>query len=168
MKSKIKTIKWTCPVCKWTGETLDSFFFVCPWCSKTLEKPLHSTGGKVAEKKNKYNAQRTAGRASKIEAQREGELQILEKAGLITDLSAQPTYRPTKAQISYKPDFKYYEDGREVAEEVKGPVTDRFRLICKLWKHYGPCELRVVVRGPNQSIVMSKKLSVMPTQMEDD
>lgn len=116
---------------------------------------------------NKYGAERKesdmpelAGRsfASGLERQRAGELVVLLRAGLITDLVFQPRVLLTDAEISYHPDFAYHEKGRPVYEETKGYETDRWRIIRKLWAHYGPAPLRVLVRGHGDRIVLKEEI----------
>lgn len=102
----------------------------------------------------KYHAQRTTVQRaaetrafdSKAEADRYLELQALQAAGKISHLECQPQYHLSDAQIGYKADFQYREDGRTIAEDVKGVMTERFGIITKLWKHYGPHPLRITTR----------------------
>ena len=99
---------------------------------------------------NKFGAKRTmlAGRSfdSRAEALRGQQLLLLERAGEISGLRFQYTFRLTEAEITYRADFIYIEKGRLIAEDVKGVMTDRFRLVCKLWQVYGPCALRITKR----------------------
>ena len=101
-------------------------------------------------KKNKFNAKRTlhGGRwyDSKLEADYRKELELRVEAGDIFDLEDQPKVVLTRAGISYKADFKFTEDGHPVWVDVKGVEADRFRLIKKLWRYYGPGLLRVIKR----------------------
>jgi hypothetical protein len=87
--------------------------------------------------RNKYGAKKTqVGEVtfdSKKEAQRYMELQLLERAGEITDLRRQvkfelmgqhrPLYTRTGRKMKYTADFAYVEDGVEVIEECKGHRT---------------------------------------------
>ena len=88
--------------------------------------------------KRKYNNVRTAYKgkmyASKIEANRAAELQILERAGVIKDLKTQvkfvlcPTQRingkVVERGISYYADFTYYDkEGNYIVEDTKSPIT---------------------------------------------
>lgn len=116
---------------------------------------------------NKYGAERKespmpelAGRsfASKLERDRAGELVIMLRAGLITQLVFHPRVLLTDAEISYHPDFAYHEKGSPVWEETKGYETDRWRIIRKLWAHYGPAPLRVLVRGHGGRIVLKEEI----------
>lgn len=86
---------------------------------------------------------------SKKEAARYQELKLLEKAGIIKDLSLQPNfllqdkfkYRgKTHRKIEYIADFQYYvvKDKKWVVEDVKGYQTDVYRIKKKLFlKRYG-------------------------------
>lgn len=99
-------------------------------------------------RKNKYGAKPVrdeAGKqlyASRKEARRGAELELLERQGLITGLKKQPKYafRATETMaetlvydsgrvVQYWGDFEYYDDGGElVIEDVKGVRTPVFRL----------------------------------------
>ena len=107
---------------------------------------------------NKYHAIRTCGYASRIEAQRAAELALLQRAGTITELHEQPRTLLTADEISYKPDFCYRENGQLIYEEVKGVETERYRIIKKLWAHYGPAPLRVMKRGHSGRIEMAQEI----------
>lgn len=79
---------------------------------------------------------------SKAEARRYGQLQLLVRAGKITDLRLQPRFvlqekfrhegRILRA-ITYTADFAYRENGIEIVEDVKGIETPVFRLKWKLF-----------------------------------
>ena len=101
-------------------------------------------------KGNKYHAERTCGYASKLEATRAQQLRLLERAGAIRNLKEQPVVHLSAAEIRYRPDFAYEEKlgsgWRLVYEDTKGVETERFKIIKKLWAHYGPGVLRVSVR----------------------
>jgi hypothetical protein len=112
---------------------------------------------------SKYNAHRTAGFASRLEAQRASELTILARAGHIYDLRTQPQVYLTDAGIGYRPDFSYIEidcngQNRLIYEDTKGFETDRWRIIKKLWKVYGPGPLRVMVRASGNRIMMKEEI----------
>ena len=82
--------------------------------------------------------------ASKAEARRYEQLKLLVKAGVITHLELQPKYILT-AGISYIADFCYYQNGKPVAEDVKGKATEVFKLKAKLFHHcYPSVELRII------------------------
>lgn len=101
-------------------------------------------------RRSKYGARRTTLGSrtydSVGEAYRAGQLAILQRAGEISDLQHQVTFRLTAAEITYRADFTYQERGRMVAEDFKGVETERFRIIKKLWASYGPCLLRITKR----------------------
>jgi hypothetical protein len=112
-------------------------------------------GGKVSAG-NKYGAERTPcgqhTHDSKREAERCGELQLMEKAGEICSLEFQPRYELTVAGVkicTYVADFRYHEryipPKREghyivtwnedlVIEDVKGKRTREFIIKRKLMK----------------------------------
>jgi Protein of unknown function (DUF1064) len=81
---------------------------------------------------------------SKAEMRRANMLRLLEMAGEITDLEFQPQTYLSAAEIGYKPDFRYLENGVTIYEEVKGFETEGFLIRFKLWRHYGPGQLRVL------------------------
>jgi hypothetical protein len=74
---------------------------------------------------------------SKLEAKRWQELKILERAGIITALQRQVTYRlEVNGQLicKYIADFEYSENGVVKTEDSKGYITPEFRLKAKLFK----------------------------------
>ena len=89
---------------------------------------------------------------SKLEAERYGQLKILERAGVIKDLELQPEYELLPSfrkngkiwrKTVYKADFRYIlcEDDRIIIEDVKGSIaviTDVFRLKQKLFEYKYP------------------------------
>ncbi len=103
--------------------------------------------------RSKYKAKKTLVDGvvfdSKKEAARYQELKLLEKAGVIKDLSLQPNfllqdkfkYRgKIHRKIEYIADFQYYvvKDKKWVIEDVKGFKTDVYKLKKKLFlKKYG-------------------------------
>lgn len=100
------------------------------------------------EKQHKYGAEPCVVDgvrfASKAEARRYGELQLLVRAGVITELQLQPRYA-LPAGIVYQADFSYAEAGKEVIEEVKGFETQAWRLKKRLMAEFYPnVELRIV------------------------
>lgn len=98
-------------------------------------------------RRGKYNAHRVEvdGHkfASKLEARRYAELNILLKAGLIEGLELQPVFtmivNGTKVG-KYTADFRYYckERHQLVYEETKGIWTEAARLRVKLFKALYP------------------------------
>ncbi len=98
--------------------------------------------------KSKYGAKRTkhAGYsfASKMEASRFTELELLKRAGEISEIQVQAQVVLTEASIIYKPDFKItYPDGHVEWEEVKGFETDAWKIKKRLWRFYGPGILKI-------------------------
>lgn len=93
---------------------------------------------------------------SKLEAQRYGELKLMEKAGKIRDLKLQPSFELIPAfrkngityrAIIYKADFSYTLNGKTVIEDTKGYKTDVYILKKKLFEFRYP-ELHIVeIRG---------------------
>ncbi|HUW32073.1 MAG TPA: DUF1064 domain-containing protein [Planctomycetota bacterium] len=84
---------------------------------------------------------------SKLERARAEQLCALSRANEISDLQFQPHFELTTARIGYRADFAYIESGRKVVEEVKGMETERWKIIRKLWRFYGPAVLRIYRRG---------------------
>jgi hypothetical protein len=82
---------------------------------------------------------------SGAERARATELDKAQKAGEIKDLREQTVVRLV-AGVNYKSDFDYLEAGRRVYEDVKGPMSERFAIICHLWKQFGPGPLRILKR----------------------
>ena len=73
------------------------------------------------------------------EAKRWGELQLLERAGAITELRRQVPYAFRVNQVTictYKADFVYRENGREIVEDAKGKATDVYVIKRKLMKAF--------------------------------
>lgn len=96
-------------------------------------------------KPNKYNAKKTYVDGikfdSKKEARRYCELNVLLKAGDISNLELQPRYDIVINGVKvcfYKADFRYMQDGKIVVEDVKGSKQGEayrmFRLKSKLVK----------------------------------
>lgn len=101
--------------------------------------------------RNKYGAKKTLGSSgrmydSRAERDRGEQLRLLQIAGEISDLREQ-TRVELEPGIFYRSDFDYIEKGRRVFEDVKGVMTERFRLICSIWKIHGPAPLRIVKRA---------------------
>lgn len=88
---------------------------------------------------SKYSNVRTDGYASKREARRAAELELLEKIGAISELEKQVRYQIIPPQegetaVAYVCDFRYRnkETGLLVIEDAKGVKTDVYRLKKKL------------------------------------
>ena len=107
---------------------------------------------------NKYGAKRTMGYDSKVEADRGAQLDLLQRAGEITDLQRQQCVQLSEAQVHWRLDFCYVEDGATIYEEVKGIETEAYRLKRALWRVYGPATLRVMKRGNGGRIVMTEEI----------
>jgi Protein of unknown function (DUF1064) len=116
----------------------------------------------LPRKKHKYGAKpvRAQGKyfRSTAEYRRWIELQILERAGEITDLEFQPSFKLTDAKISYQADSGYLENGKRIIEDHKGTRPPRFKVIVQLWKHYGPHPLRITVRKGNSYGVVQEEI----------
>lgn len=107
--------------------------------------------------KYKYKAKRTAvdGKvfASKKEARRYSELKLLEQQGKISDLRCQvkfvlfPTQKDDTGKIvekscSYIADFVYYENGRQIVEDVKGVKTPLYIMKRKAMLYFHNVQIR--------------------------
>ena len=86
---------------------------------------------------SKYRSIKTNGYASKREAKRAGELKMLERAGHITGLREQVVFVLAQSVIiqgrkrpplRYIADFVYFEGATEIVEDVKGVVTESYRI----------------------------------------
>lgn len=91
--------------------------------------------------RSKYGNKKTNGYDSKKEAKRASELQLLVRAGAITDLKEQvkielqPSFKcngKTERAIAYVADFTYNQNGQEIIEDVKGFKTDVYKIKRKL------------------------------------
>ncbi len=117
-------------------------------------------GSTPPPKKHKYNAQPTtvddSRFDSKAEAQRYGELKLLEEAGAISKLAIHPRFELLPRMLGrklrkvvYEADFSYQERGQSVVEDVKGVETAVWRLKRNLFlRKYPHLELRVIKKGP--------------------
>lgn len=79
--------------------------------------------------------------ASKAEAKRDAELQLLAKAGKIHCLERQPRYRLVVNGVkvcAYVADWRYFEGNREVIEDKKGVQTPAFKIKWALAKALYP------------------------------
>lgn len=107
---------------------------------------------------NKYHAIKTGKSASRKEARRKRELELMQRAGIISDLKCQvpfeliPTQRepPTigkrggikqgkclEQSVKYIADFAYMQDGQQIVEDTKGFRTPEYIIKRKLmlWVH---------------------------------
>lgn len=110
----------------------------------------------MSPKKHKYNAKRSkCGQShyhgSKGEAARCDYLYLKFKAGHITEPVQQRGIEIVKG-FRYKPDFAYEDDGKQVYEDFKGVMTQRFRDIARMWPHHGKGVLRISQMAGNRFI----------------
>ena len=90
--------------------------------------------------------------ASKAEAIRAQELDLLVRADTVQFWIAQPLFRLGCPENTYRPDFliipieDYGAANYPWVEDVKGFETQSFKRHKRLWKAYGPCELRILKR----------------------
>lgn len=99
------------------------------------------------KKPSKYHALRSGGYASRKECRRAAELQMMQRAGLISDLREQVRYEliPAKhnengelieSACTYIADFVYFDEkGNLVVEDTKGMRTDTYIIKRKLMLH---------------------------------
>ena len=110
----------------------------------------------LAPAPHKFHAtpQRREGRffASACEADYVAEVRVRERSGEVADVELQPKVTLV-AGITYKPDVVFTDTATGVRKwiEVKGVVSDRFRLVMKLWRYSGPGLLVVVKRKSKRS-----------------
>ena len=100
---------------------------------------------------SKYHAHKTTVDGITFDSHKEADrylvLKGLEEDGLIEDLRRQVRYELVPAfdvdgrhyrPVYYVADFVYVEDGKEVVEDVKGVMTDVYKLKSKLFaRRYG-------------------------------
>jgi hypothetical protein len=92
--------------------------------------------------------------ASKAEAKRAAELDVLVRVGEVAWWIGQPLFRLGVPENTYRPDFEVVPvNGAVRVEDVKGWETTAFRRIRKLWEAYGPCELWVIHRDGLEVVV---------------
>jgi len=133
-----------------------------------MDEALRKVLKKVPKRKNKYGAKKAGsllfeGRMfdSKAERDRAEQLKVMEKDGDIQELELQPQTSLSRAEIGYKPDFAYTENGVRIYEDVKGVETEGFRLKARLWKKYGFGPLRITKRkGVKSPFTITKTIYV--------
>lgn len=100
---------------------------------------------------SKYHAEKTVVDGITFDSRKEADrylvLKSMEEDGAIEDLRRQVRYELVPAfdvddkhyrPVFYVADFVYREDGKEVIEDVKGMMTDTYRLKAKLFAYrYG-------------------------------
>ena len=96
---------------------------------------------------------RTAGYASRLEAERAAQLQDLERSGAITDLREQVDLFDTADGVTFRVDFAYREHGVLVYEDAKG-IGSRsfFRKWADAQRRFPDARFRLSVRGRGGSI----------------
>lgn len=124
---------------------------------------------RCGKSKSKYNNVRTRVEhldrsfPSGWEAERAGELSMLEKSGVIEGLRFQPQTYLSDAKVGYKVDFFYRQNGIDIYEEVKGKETEEYRIKRLLWHRYGPAQLRVTKKRRGRFYVYE---TIMPAHKE--
>lgn len=110
---------------------------------------------------SKYNARKTVVDGvqfdSQWEAQRWGELQVMERVGFIRDLRRQVEFELQPAfkrwgksvrAITLRVDFTYVEGGVFVAEDAKGVITKDAALKLKMFQYvYPDYQLRIAKKS---------------------
>jgi uncharacterized protein DUF1064 len=108
-------------------------------------------------KKMKYNNQRVANDfhsfSSKLEKALYDFLVLREKNGEITELKCQVSVHLTDAEILYKPDFSFFENGKLRFCEAKGFETSDWRIKRRLWEYYGPAPLEIYKGSANNFVL---------------
>ena len=111
-------------------------------CKKCRLPYVSIKGCEICEcKKKKYGNVKTNGFASQREANRAGELKLLERAGEISDLEFQPMFvvvpKTDKFRaVKYIADFRYRDKhGEVITEDAKGVKTKEFIIKQKLMYH---------------------------------
>jgi predicted nuclease of restriction endonuclease-like RecB superfamily len=79
------------------------------------------------------------------------------RAGLWDEIIEQPHIR--LGPIDYLPDFALLARGVWVWVDVKGAMTPEFKLKLKLWRAYGPGELRIVKKSGKNFKVAERVIS---------
>ncbi len=100
-------------------------------------------------KPHKYGAKPTTYNGvkypSQVEARRARQLDILVKCSDVRSWSRHPVVTLGCPENTYRPDFHVLPHiGMGWYEEVKGAELKSWRRNKRLWKRYGPCDLRVL------------------------
>lgn len=103
---------------------------------------------------SKYRARRTEYNgvvyASKAEATRAAELDLMVRQGIILSWTPQPRFTLGCPENAYVADFSvFYPGPRMFVEDCKGMETPKFKRDKKLWKAYGKFPLRILKRKGN-------------------
>ena len=113
---------------------------VSRWAVDKEKKPSKFLNRKVTVDGLSFDSQK--------EARRWGELSLLQRAGQISDLSRQvrlPLRVNDQLICTFVPDFTYFENGRQVIEDTKSPITRKhpvYRIKVKLLKALTGAEVR--------------------------
>lgn len=97
--------------------------------------------------------------ASKLEASVYDMLYLQEKTGQIRIEEIQSHVYLTRARIHCIPDFKIFDISINefVYVEAKGFEAERWGIIKKLWRYYGPARMRVY-KGSYQKIYLDEEI----------
>jgi Protein of unknown function (DUF1064) len=110
---------------------------------------LLNAAAPASKGKRKYNNQPTptdAGMAdSKAEAERWGELRLLERAGEIAALRFHPRYK-LPGGVVFEADSDYYEGGCLIVEDVKGGKATQTAAFKMKWRQMAECYPDAVLR----------------------
>lgn len=89
----------------------------------------------------------------------------MQKAGEIKDIRCQHHIYLTKARIGMIPDYEVtLPDGRIEFHEAKGMEGERWLILKKLWKHYGPSKLSVWKRRGRDGVYISETITPNVTE----
>ena len=82
---------------------------------------------------------------SQVEARRARQLDMEVKCGDVLWWIRHPVFQLGCKENTYRPDFKVVPRfGNSWCEEVKGQELEAWRRNKRLWKKYGPCDLKVL------------------------
>lgn len=130
-----------------------------------LPPKLQEQAKQKLESKSKYGAKKTVVDGikfdSRLEAEHYASLKLLERAGVIQNLTLQPRFLLQEGfkyqghkerKIEYVADFQYEQDGRIIVEDTKGFKTDIYKLKRKLflYKYGDKVEFREVFNETNK------------------
>jgi hypothetical protein len=120
----------------------------------------------MLERGNKYGAKRTEIQGRSFMSGGEADcfrwLELREKSGEIKNLQTQVSVRLTKAELRWVLDFTWEDPrtGETIFADFKGAITERWRILEKLWPHYGPGRLQVI-SGSGMRMRVAKE--IIPT-----
>lgn len=111
--------------------------------SKTLNQATADFILNKSKKKSKYQAVKTVVDGIKFDSKKEAaryvDLKLLERGGVIEDLTLQPRFDFACNGVKicfYKADFRYFENGKVIIEDVKGFKTPMYNLKKKMMKAF--------------------------------